>query len=301
MTLQGRDAIMKNYKRRFGDRHDGRLLRSINPFYKIIPYIMRSRVDAQNFFEERIDIRRTEAFIRTKRSGGAYGVSFLHVIIAAMVRTISQKPGLNRFIAGQKIFARNEILISLALKKELKEDSPETTVKIKFEPSDTLDEVMSKVNEAIQANKKEDANNDADKTARLIMMCPGFIVKILVWFINKLDYFGLMPKLLVNVSPFHTSVFVTDLGSLGIQPIYHHLYEFGTTSVFIAFGMKNREKYINRENNVVERKYVSVKIVTDERTVDGHYYASAFKLFKSLVQNPERLEVPPEEIIEDVG
>lgn len=292
---------MRRNRKRFGDRKDGRLLRSINPFYKIIPYIMRSRVDAQNFFEDKIDIGKTEAFIREKRNDTTINIGFLHIIIAAMVRTISLRPGLNRFIAGQKIFARNEILISLALKKELLEGSPETTIKMKFEPTDTLFEIAAKINDAVLANKKADENNDTDKTARIIMMCPRVIVRFLVWLIRGIDYLGFLPKFLIDVSPFHTSVFITDLGSLGIQPIYHHLYEFGTTSLFVAFGAKYREKHITRDNNIVERKYVSIKIVTDERTVDGHYYASAFKLFKSLMQNPERLESSLKEVIEDVG
>jgi len=291
---------MAGRRRRFGDRYDGRLIRTIDPFYKIIPYIMRSRVDAQNYYNDRIDIEKIESFLRTKRNSESKSISFLHIVMAAMVRTISQKPGLNRFVAGQKIYARNEILISLAIKKELREDSPETTIKIKFDPTDTLSEVVAKVNEAIESNKKIETNNDTDKTARIIMLCPGFVVKFLVWFFRKLDYFGLMPKVLNRVSPFHTSVFVTDLGSLGIQPVYHHLYDFGTTSVFVAFGSKQRERIINKDNKIVERRYIPVKIVTDERIVDGHYFASAFKLFKSYLKNPERLVEPPKEVFDDI-
>ncbi len=291
---------MGDYRKRLGDRYDGRLLRTLNPFYKIIPYIMRDRSDSQNFFDDRIDISRTEAFLRTIKNKSAENMGFLHVVIAAMVRTISQKPGLNRFIAGQKIFARNEILISLALKKKLDEAGPETTIKMKFEASDTIYDVAAKVNKAIGENKKADTENDADKTARLFMLCPGLIVRFLVWFLRSLDYFGLMPKAINRLSPFHTSVFVTDLGSLGIRPIYHHLYDFGTTSLFIAFGIKQKEKHIDAENNIVEKRSVQLRVVSDERIVDGYYYASAFKLFKSLVQHPERLENPPDTIAEEI-
>ena len=296
----GGEMPMRNNRRRFGDRYDGRLLRTIDPFYKIIPYIMRARTDAQNFFDDRIEIGKTEAFLRNKRKGEIKDIGLLHIIVAAMVRVISQKPQINRFIAGQKIFARNEILISLALKKEMKEDSPETTIKLVFEPADTIYDVVAKVNKAVSENKKTDTNNDTDKTARIFMMCPGFLVKFLVWFLTTLDYYGLMPRIINRVSPFHTSVFITDLGSLGIQPIYHHLYEFGTTSVFIAFGMKQKEKSINKDNNFIEKKYINLKVVTDERIADGHYFASSFKLFKHYVQNPEKLEMPPEKVIEDI-
>lgn len=291
---------MAKRKRKFGDRYDGRLLRTLDPFYKIIPYIMKTRGDAQNFFEDRIEVSGTEEFIRNKRKTSDEPISFLHVVIAAIVRTISQKPGLNRFIAGQKIYARNEIYVSFVLKRELKEDCPETTLKVKFEPTDTLDDVVRKVNETIRINKGEGAENDTDKTAKIVMMIPRFLVRFVVWLLTKLDYIGLMPKVINRVSPFHTSVFVTDLGSVGIEPVYHHLYEFGNTSTFIAFGPKNKEKVINSKNEIVDKKYVRFCVSTDERTVDGHYYALAFKLFRNLIKHPEKLELPPEKVYEDV-
>jgi len=293
-------ANMKNSKKRFGDRYDGRLLRNIDSFYKIIPYIMKDRVDAQTYFEDKIEINAIEQYLNEKRKAGNKDIGYLHIIIASMVRTLSQKPRLNRFIAGQRIYARNEILISLALKKHLHEDSPETTIKLKFQPTDTLSDIAKKLNEAIIENKKDDTENNADISARLIMMCPRFLVKFIVWFIKTLDYYGWMPKMLNKLSPFHTSVFVTDLGSLGIQPVYHHLYEFGTTSVFIAFGSKQKEKILDKNNISIEKKFVNIKVVSDERIVDGYYYASAFKLFKRLMQNPERLDTPPDKVIEDI-
>jgi hypothetical protein len=138
--------LMADHKRRFGDRYDGRRIRTLNAFYKIIPFIMRSRVDSQNYFEDKIEISHTEAYLRMKRKNSELNIGLLHVLIAAMVRTISMKPALNRFIAGQNIYARNEILVSLAIKKELKADSPETTIKFKFEATDTLSQIAEKIN-----------------------------------------------------------------------------------------------------------------------------------------------------------
>ena len=190
--------------------------------------------------------------------------------------------------------------MSLAIKKEMKVDSPETTVKFKFEPTDTLLEIAEKINNQIEENKVPDTKNDTDKIARLFMLCPGFLVKLLVFLIRCMDYLGIMPKVINRISPFHTSFFITDLGSIGIQPIYHHLYDFGTTSFFIAFGIKTREKVINANNEIVDKRFISMKASTDERIVDGHYYASAFKLYKTLIQNPERMEVHPGKLEPDV-
>ncbi|MGE5675282.1 MAG: 2-oxo acid dehydrogenase subunit E2 [Mycobacterium leprae] len=292
---------MSDRKRRFGDRYDGRLVRGLDPFFKIMPYIMKDRVDSMNFFEDKIDITGTEAYLRAKRDAGIKNIGFLHIVIAALVRTMAVKPGINRFIAGQRIYARNEILVSLALKKEMREEGLETTVKIKFEPTDTLADVVARVNAEVGENKKAETENGTDQTAKLFTMIPGFLLKFVVWALKKLDYYGWMPKIINQVSPFHTSVFVTDLGSLGIQPVYHHLYEFGTTSVFVAFGTKQREKTVSKDNEIVTKEYVYFKVSTDERTVDGFYYAKALKVFKSMIQHPERLELPPEQVVEDLA
>jgi len=286
-------------RRRLGDRHDGRLLRSLNPFYLITPYIMRTRVDAQDYFEDRIDVGPAEAWLREQRAAGR-DLGFLHVFVAAYVRTVSQRPRLNRFVAGQRIYARNEILISFALKKRLHEDSPETVVKLAFPPAATVYEVAAAIDAAVAANRNVEESNEADRTAKLFMLMPGAVVRTLVWLLRVLDWYGWLPRAIHRASPFHTSAFVTDLGSLGIRPIYHHLYDFGTTSVFLAFGAKERERVLDDDGKVVERKYVGLKVVNDERICDGHYYASAFKLFARYFRRPELLEAPPDRVVEDV-
>jgi hypothetical protein len=287
-------------RRRRGDRYDGRLLRTLSPFYLIIPFIMRSRVDAQDYFEDRIDVGPAEAWLRQKRAEG-HALGFLHLLVAAYVRTLAQKPRLNRFVAGQRIYARDEILVSFALKKRLHEDSPETAVKIRLRPTDTVFEVAGAIDAAVAANRSAGSASEADRAARLFMLCPRFLLRFLLWLVRFLDYYGALPRAIHRASPFHTSVFVTDLGSLGIGPIYHHLYEFGTTSVFIAFGAKERELVMGDDGAVVERKVVGIKVVNDERICDGHYYAAGFKHFLSFFRHPERLERPPDSVVEDDG
>jgi hypothetical protein len=299
MSTIAKPGTVTQVLRRFRDRYDGRLLRSLDPLYLMIPYIMKTRGDAQNYFEDRIDVGPLEAWLRAQRAGGR-NVSFLHFFVAAYVRTLSQRPRMNRFVAGRKIYARNEILVSFALKKRLDEDSPETVVKLRFEPTATVHEVARAVESAVIENKGMAAENDADVTARLFMFLPGFVVRFAVWFLAWLDAWGFMPRALHRVSPFHTSVFVTDLGSLGIAPIYHHLYEFGTTSVFMAFGAKERERTLDDEGKLVVRKTVGLKVVTDERICDGYDYVAAFKYFTRLFRHPEVLETPPAQVVADV-
>jgi len=291
--------VARQTRRRWGDRYDGRRVRTLNPFYQITPYIMRSRVDAQDYFEDEVDIGPAERWLRQMRDQGHARLGLLHLFIAAAVRTLSQKPRLNRFVAGQRIYARDEILVSLALKKRLQEDSPETTIKLSFQPTDTVFDVAARINAAVSENKDLETRNETDNTARLFMMAPGFLVRFLVWFLRTLDFYGKLPRAIHRASPFHTSVFITDLGSLGIRPIYHHLYEFGTTSVFIAFGLKERRHVPDRDGKIVERRYVGIKVVNDERICDGHYYASAFRYLTSLLRDPRQLESPPERVFDD--
>ena len=287
-------------RRRWGDRYDGRRLRSLDPFYQITPYIMRSRSDSQNFFVERLDIAHVERWLRAQRDAGRPDIGFLHVLTTAVLRTISQKPQLNRFIAGQRIYARNEITVSLALKKKVQDESSETTIKLAFQPTDTVFDVASRLNAAVAENKVSEMQNETDNTARLFMLAPGFLVRFLVFLMRSLDFYGKMPKAVHAASPFHTTVFITDLGSLGIRPVYHHLYDFGTTSLFVAFGAKERHREIDREGRHVERKYISMKVTTDERICDGAYFATAFKQMAWYMKNPAELEKPPVEVVEDV-
>lgn len=241
-----------------------------------------------------------ERWLRNLRDRGHVDIGFLHLFMAVTVRTISQYPRLNRFVAGRRIYARNEILMTLAIKKRLNEDGLETTIKIPFEASNTIFEIATKVNEAVESNRAEATSNQTDNTARLFMIFPRWLIRFLLLMLRTLDYRGLLPRALHRASPFHATAFITDLGSLGIKPIYHHIYDFGTTSLFIAFGGKERENEISDSGEIVKRRHIPIKVVNDERICDGHYYAAAFKYMRGLFKNPELLELPPDEVIDDV-
>lgn len=288
------------YKRRFGDRREGRQLRSLSPFNKFVPYIMAKKNDASNQFADCVEISEAEKWFREKRQEGWKGMGMLHLFIAAYVRTIAHCPGLNRFIGGQKIFARNNVEVVMAVKRSLSVDGEETTIKINMEPSDTVFDVYRKLGEKVDEIKANDGDNNTEKAAAALGKIPGLLLKFAIWFLNLLDYFGLLPQSLLDASPFHGSMIITDLGSIGIPPIYHHLYNFGNLPVFIAFGAKRRAYELDKTGTPVERKYVDYKVVMDERTVDGIYYATALKYMKYYLKNPSALELPPEKVEEDV-
>lgn len=287
-------------KRRFGDRREGRLLRSLSPLYKLIPYIMVKKNDACNQFEDSVEITEVEKWMREKRLEGWKSLGMLHLFIAAYVRTVAHCPGLNRFVSGQKIYARNNIEVVLTVKRAMTVDADETTIKVVFEPTDTIFDVYRKMNEKIDEIKANDGENNTEQAAGALCKIPGLFLKFALWLINLLDYFGLLPKGLMEASPFHGSMIITDLGSIGIPPIYHHLYNFGNLPLFIAFGVKRRAYELDKTGTPVERKYVDYKVVMDERTIDGLGYAAAFKYLKYYMKNPAALELPPEKVEEDV-
>jgi hypothetical protein len=212
---------------------------------------------------------------------------------------ISQKPKVNRFVRGKNTYARNEISFSLAVKKEMTEDAEETTIKVKFEPTDTIYEVIEKVNKAIDENKIVENANNTDKFVRVLSKLPNFVYSWIVGLILFLDNRGKLPRFVTELSPFHSSVFITDVGSIGIRPVYHHIYNVGTNTVFLAFGTRTKEQVVEDDLTVNNRKAMDVKIVADERVVDGYYFAGAIKLAKKLMTKPEELKTPPKEVIVD--
>ncbi len=290
---------MKERKKRFGDRYDGRRLRSLSPMSYVSPYIMKTRVTSSNYIRDRFDIEKAEEYIRKKRDEGLKGFGMMHVLIASYIRVVSQRPGVNRFIAGQRIFARDGISVMLTIKLDMSLNSPDTVVKVRFQPDATAEDVYNELTKVIDGYR-DNPGGGFDNAAKALSYIPGLLLRGAVGFLQFLDYFGLLPKFLENVSPFHGSFFITSMGSLGIPPIYHHLYDFGNVPVFLSFGAAERKNEVQEDGTVKQRRYIDYNVVTDERVCDGFYFASALKLMKKILKNPFCLDERPSEIIEDV-
>ena len=291
---------MSKYKRRFGDRKEGRLLRSLPAFAKFVPFIMPTRNDACNQYEESFEVSDVDRRLRKLRVDGYKGIGILHFIIAAYIRGVSMLPGMNRFVVGRRIYARDNIEVVMTVKRSLAIDATETTIKVVFEPTDTIFDVYRKMSEKIDEIKTVEGNNNTEDVAEAMCKAPRFLLRFALTILRIMDYFGWLPQSLLDASPFHGSMIITDLGSLRIGPIYHHIYNFGTLPVFIAFGAKRHSYELDRHGNMVDRKYVDCKFVMDERTVDGHYYAQFLQAFRYICQHPEIIETPPSKVVEDV-
>lgn len=285
----------------WGDRSDGRRIRTLPPMAQVSPYLMVNRNEASNLFEDAIEISHIDRYIRKKRREGLTSFGITHVLLAAYCRGLCKYPGLNRFLSGQRIYSRdNDISFCMTIKKEMTTQSPDTVIKVHLAPTDTADDVYRKFQSAVDQVKNSPLDSNFDLTAGALNLIPGVVLKFVVWLLKLLDYFGLLPKFLLEVSPFHGSLFLTSMGSLGIPPVFHHLYNFGNLPVFGAFGMKRRACEVLEDGTVVQRKYVDMKFVMDERIVDGFYYAAFFKYYKRILQHPEILDNPPETVLRDI-
>lgn len=286
----------------WGDRPDGRKLRSLDPINRVGVYIMPNRNGAHIQYKGSVEITALEKYIRQKKLNGFEGFGVTEAFLAAYVRVIAKYPSANRFISGQQIYSRDEdIQFCMTIKKELSTDASETIIKLHLNPHDTAADVYQKFHAAVaEVKKTEELDSSFDGVAALIGAIPGVLLKFTIWFLKCLDYFGLIPKFLLEVSPFHGSIYFTSMGSLGIPAIYHHLYDFGNIPAFCAFGCKRRAKELDADGNPVDRKYIDYTFTLDERIVDGFYYATSFKYFQKLLQHPERLDEPPETVNHDV-
>ena len=291
---------MKGRKKRFGDRKDGRLLRTREPMSVVETFILVDRTGATNYIQDKVEITKAEEYIKRKRKEGLNGFGLMHLMVAAYVRVASQMPAVNRFVSGQRVYARNRIEVNIDIKRAMTLEAPNTCVKIILSPEDTAEEVYRKMKEVIDGEKGGGADSDFDSVAGAFAKFPKLFFKFSIWFLKLLDYFGWLPKSLLEVSPFHGSFFITSMGSLGIPPIFHHLYSFGNVPVFCAIGPKRTEYEIDRDGNIVKKKYMDYTFSTDERIVDGYYYATAFRMMKLCFSDPDKLDVPPEKVVEDI-
>jgi hypothetical protein len=266
----------------------------------LIPYVMPTRTGASNSFHGRAFVRETERYIRQKRVEGLKGFGMLHFFISLYVRIVSQRPGINRFISGQRLFARHNIEVVLTVKKELSVSGQETVLKIICQPADTAADIHRRLTEALTEARRTGDSNDVDNTARVLTKIPGFALKWVIWLMKKLDYFGLMPKAIHRASPFHGSLFVTDLGSINLPPVHHHLYDFGNCPLFLAFGPKQKDFVTDKDGQLTMRRFLDYTLTLDERICDGFYFSAVLRMVEDIFKRPEQLDAPPETVAEDV-
>ena len=281
-------------------RCDGRVIHNISPIMKIMPYIMKTRTDSMNMYEDQFDCAPMDAYIREKRAEG-YDLNYMTILIAGAVRMLALRPQLNRFIMNGKVYARPKIWVSFVVHETLRDDSEETTIKLCFEGTETILEIAQIINDRVakETGAKREPNGTDKLVNFIVNKIPGPLIRLVVNTLMFMDRHNCLPKAIVELSPFHTSLFITNLKSLGINHIYHHCYEFGTTGLFIAMG-KEKKQAVVENGKMVSEKRMGFGLVMDERYCDGLYFARSLRKLRKYMANPALLEEPLEAKVEDV-
>ena len=274
-------------------RPDGDRIKSRDPVQQLMPYIMKTRNESCIYFKQELDLTTALRYIQDSNSLGPGKLTIFIIMLTAMLRTASQYPRLNRFIAGKRIYARNSMELTYIAKRDMSVEGSEVVIKQRFSPADTIEEVAKKVNMAV-AKVRAGKEVDSDGLITFLLKLPGFIISTIICLGKILNNWGLLPSAIITSDPLFSSAFVANLGSIGLNAPFHHLFEWGTISLFIVIG-----EYKEDSSGKEPRTLVDVTFTIDERIADGYYFAQALKYFKYLVENPEELANPPERVIGD--
>ena len=266
-------------------RSDGKRVKNLPAIQAAIPFIMPRRYDAQNFITQYAEMEPLKKYMQEKRREGVR-VSYMTLILAAYFKAAQKNPYINRFVMGSRIYQRNHFCVSFVILKKRADGTPdETTIKVYFEDGDDILSINRKIEEAVAKNRVATHNNNTDKFANFMLSLP-ILPHVVMALARGLDRLGLLPRFIIDLSPFHTSLFITNLASINTRAIYHHCYEFGTTGVFVSMG-KPEPDHINGE---FEKRVIPLAVVMDERICTGHDYASFFVDMQRYLRNPSLME-----------
>lgn len=269
--------------------YDGYLVQGLDPTVYLMPHIMSRRTDSQVMTDLQFDLEKVEKFIREQKKENIPELTLYHFVFAAIARAAFEVPQINRFIAGKRIYERRHVKISMTVKKALTLEAPESQIFPTLEKTDTLKDMVEKIQKETYAATKAEEENDVDALANLVTRLPACVVGGFVRFVLWLDKHGWLPKMLLDVQPFHSSFFVTNVGSIGLPVMFHHLYEFGTCSGFVIIGRKENVLKINQEGQVEKKRILPLRFVADSRICDGYAYSCAFRAISKCFEHPERL------------
>ena len=289
---------MKKEKRRLGDRKDGKLIRDLDGMHFITPLIYPTRCDNEAYVAERVDLTAINDYLAKKNAEPSdFPTTMFHVVVAAVLKTITLRPKLNRFIANKNFYQRNDVSAAFVVKKIFSDEGGEALAVVKATDDSTLDTIHQDLYDQIKSLRGGKVDGSTDSMDVLNRM-PRFLSKFLVWIITRLDVHGWVPRFLIESDPYYCSVVLSNLGSIKLRSGYHHLTNWGTCSMFCILGEKKLTPVFQPDGTYVMRETLDLGLTIDERLADGYYYSKSIKLLKHLLEHPELLELPAKEKIE---
>jgi len=297
---------MEKRKKRFKDRKDGYYCYELDSMHKFMPYLLKNRADNEAVLTENFDLTNALDYLNKKNAAlGADGFKYtiFHLAVAALAKVIYLRPLMNRFIQGRRVYERKHISFSFIVKKAFKDNSHEAVAIMKTGEDESIspikevhDKIYNIVYDVRVKDKKDGTTGVIDKLTKL----PRFLLKGVIGILNFLDYMGWMPESLMKEDPYYCTVFISNLGSIKMDANYHHLANYGTNSIFGIIGEKKKRPFFSDDGTYTMKDSVNVSLTIDERIADGVYFAKSLKLFKTIIENPELLDLPYSEAIEVV-
>ncbi|MBQ9330570.1 MAG: hypothetical protein IJ221_06250 [Oscillibacter sp.] len=285
-------------KRRWGDRKDGRLLRELDAMHFIMGVIYPNRADNEAYISERIDLTHIKEYLAEKNGAEVdFKYTFFHLILTALVKTVTLRPKLSRFIVNGNYYERNEVTAAFVIKKEFTDKSEERMAFLHARPEDTVDTIHDYIRDQVRSTRSG-KDSSTDQSMDLFNRMPRWLGKLLVRFVMFLDKHGWVPNAFIKDDPNYSSVFISNLGSIRLKCGYHHLSNWGTASIFCIIGEKKWTPIYNEQGFVGMAETLDLGLTVDERIADGYYYAKSIRLLKYLLEHPALLEKPLSEEVD---
>ncbi len=279
--------------RKWGDRRDGVRVRGLDAMHVFMPYLLPNRTDNEAFINEQVDLSALNAFLEKKNAENPdYKYTIFHAVTAALAKTIYQRPKLNRFISGRRLYERNEILLAFVAKRIFSDDGDEALLLVNCDENTTIDSLHDTICRRVSKSRKEGSVDDTTKIMNALAGLPRFLLRFIVGILNVLEYYGWLPAFLRYADPYHSTVFISNLGSIKLNAAYHHLTNWGTNSLFVVVGEKHMETVVSPDGSIKATEVLPFGITLDERIADGYYYAKSIKLLKHLLTHPHLLDLP---------
>jgi hypothetical protein len=267
-------------------RPDGTFVKNLSNTRRIMPFLMRGRTESTVYYEQHVEVEKAWKYVEEFRKKSGLKASILHFIIWRSAQVLHERPALNRFVAGRRIYQRDGIWVSFSMKKEMNDDAPLVVVKKKIDPSWTFEETVRHIQGGIEKGR-EGGKSTSDKEMDLVFKLPYFLVSFFVWLLKTVNHFGWLPKSLIDADELNGSLFIANLGSLGLQPAYHHLYNWGDIPIFMALGTNEPRMALDERGRPAVKDMMTIRYSFDERINDGFYSIKALELLKNLVEDPE--------------
>ena len=290
---------MERAKRKWGDRKDGIWLKDLPAMNRIMPGIMPNRADNEAHINVEVDLRPLDAYLAQKNQGRTEDkYTYFHVISAAIAKAFILRPRMNRFICNKRIYQHRDLTLAFVVKKQFSDKSEEGLAFLSIDDKETMDSYHSKIMSVIHDNRRSDIKDTSTGAMDIINKLPQWLINLILSTTLWLDKHGWAPQFLIGTDPNHSSIFLSNLGSIGLEGGYHHLVNWGTNSCFIVLGKKYMKKEYFKDGSSDLYEVIPLGITLDERIADGYYYSGTVALVKQLLAHPELLDLPADTEVE---